>query len=180
MATSPDDRKAGGGAAAAPMIGRVVGIDPGLHVTGYAVVEPSSRGPFVVEAGVLRTRASKTLGGRLALLHQGVSEVLDAFPPSAMALEQVHSHVRHPRTAILMAHARGVILLAAGQQNLPVVSYNATQVKKTITGNGRASKEQVQRAIQRELGLPQLPEPPDVADALAAALCHYHAQKLSV
>jgi crossover junction endodeoxyribonuclease RuvC len=77
-----------------------------------------------------------------------------------------------------MAHARGVLLLAAGRQGLPVVSYNATRIKKTVTGNGRAPKDQVQRTIQRELGLAKLPEPPDVADALAAALCHYYVQRL--
>jgi crossover junction endodeoxyribonuclease RuvC len=78
-----------------------------------------------------------------------------------------------------MGHARGVIFLAAAQHNLPVVSYSATRIKKTITGSGRASKEQMQHTIQRELGLAQLPEPPDVADALAAALCHYYRQRLS-
>src|SRR5262249_11340055 len=88
--------------------------------------------------------------------------------------EQLYAHYQHPRTAILMAHARGVIFLAAGQRGLPVVSFNATRIKKTITGSGRASKEQMQRTIQRELGLAKLPEPPDVADALAVALCHYH------
>jgi crossover junction endodeoxyribonuclease RuvC len=95
----------------------VVGIDPGLGVTGYAVVEPTSKGPYVVEAGVLRPRgqSAKTLDGRLLLIHQGILEVLDAYPPSALALEQVHSHVNHPRTAILMAHARGVIVLAAAE-----------------------------------------------------------------
>src|SRR5215213_2836861 len=103
---------------------RVIGIDPGLNITGYAVVEPSSRGPFVVEAGVIRARGS-SMEPRLALIHQGVVEVLEAFPPSAVALEQVHSHVKHPRTAILMAHARGVIMLAAAQRQIPVFGYAA-------------------------------------------------------
>ena len=94
-----------------------------------------------------------------------------------VAVEQLYSHYEHPQTAILMGHARGVIFLAAGQRGLPVISYAATRIKKTITGNGRASKEQVQRTVQRELGLPQLPEPPDVADALAVALCHYYLTK---
>jgi crossover junction endodeoxyribonuclease RuvC len=79
-----------------------------------------------------------------------------------------------------MGHARGVIFLAAGQRDLPVISYNATRIKKTITGSGRASKEQVQHTIQRELSLTKLPEPSDVADALAVALCHYYMQKHSV
>jgi len=162
---------------------RVLGIDPGLQITGYAVVEPHPQGPRVCEAGIIRSaegRASTEMADRLRVLYDGIVEVLEQFRPEVVAMEQLFAHYNHPRTAILMAHARGVILLAAGQHHLPVFSYNATQVKKTITGSGRASKDQVQRTIQRELGLPKLPEPPDVADALAAALCHYYAQKQSV
>jgi crossover junction endodeoxyribonuclease RuvC len=111
---------------------------------------------------------------RLCTLYDGLMEVLEQFKPAVVAVEQLYAHYNHPRTAILMAHARGVIFLAAGQRKLQVVSYNATSIKKTITGNGRAGKDQVQRTIQRELNLAQLPEPADVADALAAALCHYY------
>ncbi len=160
---------------------RILGIDPGLQVTGYAVLESRSDGPHVCEAGIVRSaegRATTEMAQRLCVLYDGLVEVLEQFRPTVVAMEQLFAHYDHPRTAILMAHARGVIMLAAGKQNLSVVSYNATQIKKTITGNGRASKEQVQRTIQRELSLAKLPEPPDVADALAAALCHYHAQKL--
>ena len=90
--------------ASAVVLDRVVGIDPGLNVTGYAVVEPAPRGAFVVEAGVIRPDAGcKTMGQRLAWIHRGIVEVLEAFPPGAVALEQVHSHVNYPRTAILMA-----------------------------------------------------------------------------
>jgi crossover junction endodeoxyribonuclease RuvC len=103
---------------------------------------------------------------------------MDQFRPQAVAVEQLYAHYDHPRTAILMAHARGVVFLAAAQRGVPVISYNATRIKKTVTGNGRAPKDQVQRAVQRELGLAALPEPPDVADALAAALCHYYAFKM--
>src|ERR1700748_1641336 len=93
---------------------RGLGIDPGLNVTGYAVVEPSPRGPFVAEAGVIRPRsAQKGIGALLYYIHCAIVEVLEAFPPSSVALERIHSHVRYPRTAILMAHARGAIMLAA-------------------------------------------------------------------
>jgi crossover junction endodeoxyribonuclease RuvC len=163
-----------GGDGGRPVAGRVVGIDPGLIVTGYAVVEPGTRGAYVAEAGVIRTRGTgSSMGRRLELIHQGVLEVLDAYPPAALALEQVHSHVRHPRTAILMAHARGVIVLAAALRGVPVVGYAAARVKKTLTGSGKAPKSQMQHAIQTELGLDRLPEPHDVADACAVALCHY-------
>jgi crossover junction endodeoxyribonuclease RuvC len=93
-----------------------------------------------------------------------------------MALEELYSHYKRPRTSILMGHARGVICLAAAQAGISVASYSATRIKKTLTGNGRATKPQMQRAVARELGLASPPEPHDVADALATALCHYYTQ----
>ena len=159
---------------------RILGIDPGLQVTGYAVLESRLGLPRVCEAGVIRSaegREATDMAQRLRHLYDGIVEVLEQFQPGVVVVEQLFAHYEHPRTAILMAHARGVLFLAAGQRGLPVVSYNATRIKKTITGNGRASKEQVQRTIQRELGLAKLPEPPDVADALAAALCHHYVVK---
>jgi crossover junction endodeoxyribonuclease RuvC len=160
---------------------RILGIDPGLQITGYAVVEVHPRGPRLCEAGVVRTaqgRESADMGERLRVLYDGIVEVVEQYRPGVAVIEQLYAHYEHPRTAILMAHARGVLFLAAAQRQVPVVSYNATRIKKTITGNGHAPKDQVQRTIQRELGLAQPPEPPDVADALAAALCHYYVQQL--
>jgi crossover junction endodeoxyribonuclease RuvC len=160
---------------------RILGVDPGLQVTGYAVLAAAARGPTVCEAGVVRTaegRETPDMARRLALLYNGLVEVVAQYHPNVMVVEQLYAHYEHPRTAILMAHARGVIFLTAAQRDIPVVSYNASRIKKTITGHGRASKEQVQYTILRELRLPQMPEPPDVADALAAALCHYYAQRL--
>jgi crossover junction endodeoxyribonuclease RuvC len=166
-----------------PQLGdRILGIDPGLRVTGYAVLEVGQQRPVVCEAGVIsgaRRDKASGLAVRIQSVYDGIVEVLGQFRPQVVVVEQLYAHYAHPRTAILMAHARGVIFLAASQQALPVISYNATRVKKTITGNGRAPKDQVQRTIQRELGLASLPEPADVADALAVALCHYYAQKLS-
>jgi len=151
---------------------RILGIDPGLNITGYGVVEMAADGLRIVEAGVVRSGAKRTLAARLAEIYAGVSEVLTTFQPAAMALEELYSHYERPRTAILMGHARGVICVAAANHNTPVIPYAATQVKKILTGNGRAPKAQMQRAICRELKLPEPPEPPDVADALALALCH--------
>jgi crossover junction endodeoxyribonuclease RuvC len=162
---------------------RILGVDPGLQVTGYAVLEAAAQGPSICEAGVVRSaegRATTDMAPRVRALYDGIVEVMEQFRPNVVVVEQLFAHYDHPRTAILMAHARGVVFLAAGQRDLPVVSYNATRIKKTITGNGRASKEQMQRTIQRELSLTKLPEPPDVADALAAALCHYYTRKQSV
>jgi crossover junction endodeoxyribonuclease RuvC len=152
----------------------VLGIDPGLNVTGYSLIELQGSRTRLVEAGVVRSRRSDPLETRLNELHQGVTDILSTFQPTAMAIEQLYSHYERPRTAILMGHARGVICLAAAQAGVPVMHYAATQVKKTLTGNGRAPKTQVQLAICREFGLSQAPEPHDIADALAIALCHVH------
>jgi crossover junction endodeoxyribonuclease RuvC len=158
---------------------RILGVDPGLRITGYGVLDALPGRPRLCEAGVLRTEDKKaTLASRIKTLFQELSEVLEQFKPQAMAVEQLYSHYQHPRTAILMGHARGVLLLAASLRDIPVISYSATRVKRTITGNGRASKEQVQRTIAGEFGLAQAPDPPDVADALAVALCHYHLRSM--
>lgn len=155
---------------------RVLGVDPGLNVTGYAVLQVSAGGPLVCEAGVVRGITRRSLTARLAEIYDGITDAIQSLAPSAIALEQLYSHYQRPRTAILMGHARGVICLAAQQAGIPVTHYSATQVKKSLTGHGRASKAQVQAAVQRELRLPTLPQPHDVSDALAIALCHYYRQ----
>lgn len=153
---------------------RILGIDPGLNTTGYGIIEISGSDVVLLEGGAIRTgSAEDPLEMRLSRLYDGVFEVLGEFNPKAMALEQLYSHYEHPTTAILMGHARGVICLAAAQKGIPVFSYASTQIKSTLTGSGRASKEQMQRAIQAMLKLKEIPQPNDVADALAVAICHY-------
>ena len=158
---------------------RIVGIDPGLNTTGYGVVECAGGALRLEEAGVVRSKARGTLSERIHAIHAGVADVLAALKPDVLAVERLYSHYDRPTTAILMGHARGVIYLAAAEVEVPVYDYAATQVKKLLTGNGRAPKAQMQRAIARELGLAEPPEPADVADALAIALCHYYMQKTS-
>ncbi|MCE5302827.1 MAG: crossover junction endodeoxyribonuclease RuvC [Planctomycetaceae bacterium] len=153
---------------------RILGIDPGLNITGYGVLEVDAGRLRLCEAGVVRGRSKGSLTRRLVEIHEGVSEVIASLQPSAMAIEELYSHYERPRTAILMGHARGVICLAAAEAGVSVSHYAATQIKRILTGNGRAPKSQMQRAIQRELSLSAAPEPPDVADALAVALCHYY------
>lgn len=151
---------------------RVLGIDPGLQVTGYGLLVVRGVRVRVVEAGVVRTAQGDPLEVRLRRLHDLARGVIAELAPDAIVVEDLYSHYRHPVTAILMGHARGVIFLAAAEAGVPVVSYGATRVKKSLTGQGRASKEQVQRMVQSTLGLRKVPQPPDVADALAVALCH--------
>ena len=150
---------------------RILGVDPGLHITGYGAVEIGRGGPRILEAGTLRTPARADLAERIASLYRDLVELLAEIRPDLVAIEQLYAHYKHPRTAILMGHARGVMLLAARQAGLAVRNLPATTVKKSLTGNGHATKLQMQRAIQSVCGLSALPEPPDVADALAIALC---------
>src|SRR5262245_48862189 len=105
---------------------RILGVDPGLQITGYGVIESGPRGPFVVEAGVIRSGEGRTpadMASRVLSLYTGIVEVIDQFHPGSVAVEQLYAHYEHPRTAILMAHARGVLLLAAAQHGVPVQSY---------------------------------------------------------
>ncbi len=173
---SQNDLKHSGGAAHSPC--RILGIDPGLKITGYGVVEvDETNHPHLCEAGVIRAPVRGDLAKRVKTIFDGVTEIIEAFQPSVVALEELYSHYERPRTAILMGHARGVICLAAAQRGVEVISYAATQVKRLLTGSGRAPKSQIQRAVQRELSLPTLPNPPDVADALAIAICHAYLQR---
>lgn len=157
----------------------ILGVDPGLYITGYGVVDVSSGKVRLLEAGVVRSRAQK-LAYKIKEIYDGVREVIEMFSPEVMAMEQIYSHYDHPRTAVQMGHARGCICLAAAQAGIEVVSYEATKVKKLLTGSGRATKDQMQRAIKLELGLEKYPDPPDVADALALALCHLYHEKFGV
>src|SRR5579872_5155977 len=119
---------------------RILGLDPGLQVTGYAVLEVAEAGPKVCEAGVIRSKAgadSADMAQRIRLLYDGLCEVLDQWKPNCMAIEQLYAHYDHPRTAILMAQARGAFFLAGAQRNIPVLSYASTKVKKLVTGSGR-------------------------------------------
>jgi len=154
-----------------------LGIDPGLNRTGYAVLERGSRGPILREGGVIRSTQGLSLTERILEIARGVREVIDQYHPTVLAIEQVFSHAQFPKTAVLMAHARGAILYAAADAGLDVVHYTPTQIKRLLTGSGRAGKEQIQSAIQRELALDNILEPHDVADAAAVALCHFYTQR---
>ena len=143
---------------------RVLGIDPGLSITGYGVVEERDQQIGLVEAGVVRTRQTE--------IASEMESIIAQFRPDAMAIEELYSHYGHPKTAIIMGHARGVVLLKAAEAGVEVFAYASTRIKKSLTGNGRASKEQVQKMVRSDFNLSEAPEPSDAADALAAALCH--------
>ncbi|MCH7556351.1 MAG: crossover junction endodeoxyribonuclease RuvC [Planctomycetes bacterium] len=150
---------------------RILGIDPGLQVCGYACLEMGGDKEKLIEAGVIRIASGSAIEQKLNRLAEDTQSLLESFKPDVVAVEELYSHYAHPRTAILMGHARGVILQKCAQAAIEVRSFSATRIKKSLTGNGRASKEQVQKTIQTILSLPQIPEPNDVADAIATAMC---------
>src|SRR5947209_12816674 len=150
---------------------RILGIDPGLKITGYGVLDWKPVRPALVDGGVIRLTPKTPLADRLVQLETELESLLDDCKPEVCAVEQLYGHYGHPRTAILMGHARGVILLAARRRGIQVEQFSANRIKKAVTGAGHASKVQMQRAVQTQWNLREPPEPPDVADALAVALC---------
>ena len=150
---------------------RILGIDPGLRLTGYGVLDYHVQRPRLIDAGVVRLKAKTSLADRLVELEAVIDEIIVEHKPQVCAVEQLYSNYAHPRTAILMAHARGVVMLVARRHGLRVEQFAANRIKQSLTGHGHAAKGQMQRAIQVAFNLKQLPEPPDVADAVAVALC---------
>src|SRR5687767_10980356 len=160
---------------------RILGIDPGLQLTGYGVVDYKPLRPALVAGGVIRLRPKASLPDRLVELERELEALVTEYQPQTVAVEQLYAHYAHPRTAILMGHARGVILLVAARHELRIEQFAANRIKQSVSGHGHASKPQMQRAIQNVWNLKEPPEPPDVADALAVALCcgqHITARRL--
>ena len=156
-----------------------LGIDPGLQCTGYAVIEPCSRKPFLREGGVVKSNTKGTLTARVKEIADGIREVIEEYQPQVAAIEQIFSFGKNPQSALKLAHARGAVLLVLADHEIPVVQYSATQVKKMLTSSGRASKSQMQTAVMHELKLDEIPKPHDIADASAVALCLYHSVKFT-
>ncbi len=152
------------------MTPRILGIDPGTAVTGYGVVEPSSQGAGdLIECGVIRTNPRQELWHRLDALHDGVLQLIDKHHPDTMALESVF-YAKNVRTTVVLAHARGVILLAGARAGLAIAEFPPATVKKVVSGAGGATKSQVAYMVQRLLNLKEPPTPNDAADGVAVAL----------
>ena len=151
----------------------ILGVDPGLNITGYSVIEASSpKNVKLKEAGVIKTKDTDGISARLEKIYQNLLEIIKEFKPKVLVLEKLYSHYKHPVTSILMGHARGVICLASGVSGTELVNYPSTRVKKVITGKGHASKVQVQCMVQNILKLKTKPHPFDVSDAIACALTY--------
>jgi crossover junction endodeoxyribonuclease RuvC len=148
---------------------RILGVDPGLLGTGYGLLESRAGAAGIVTSGVIATPSHEPLETRVATIYAGVLRLLEEHAPSVLALEDLYTEYSFPRTALLMAHARGVVCLAATQRAIPVVALAPAEVKRAVAGHGTASKAQIQRGVQRLLRLDAEPEPTHVADALAIA-----------
>lgn len=154
---------------------RILGIDPGLQVTGYGMIEDKNF--KLVEAGVIRTKANISIQSRITKIFDEISEIVEEHRPEVLVLEKIFSHYKHPTTAILMGHARAMACLVCGKFDVQLINYPSTRIKKAITGNGHASKVQVQRMVQSLLKLKSPPEPVDVSDALAMAISYCYIGK---
>lgn len=155
----------------------ILGVDPGLNITGFGVIASQGTSVRLLDAGVIKTRSQDPITPRLAELYAGIAAVIEKYNPQVMGLEKIYSHYKHPTTAIIMGHARGVLCLAAGLKGIRVESLPASRVKKAVTGNGRASKIQVNGMVRRIFGIKGELKPVDVSDALAVALALYEGEK---
>lgn len=156
---------------------RILGIDPGLRLTGFGVIEKIGEKITYVASGTIKTASAKTedreaLPARLKIIIDGLFEVIDTYKPNEVAIEKVFVNV-NPQSTLLLGQARGAAISAAVIRNLSVAEYTALQVKQAVVGNGHAAKEQVQEMVKRLLTLPTTPKP-DSADALACAIAHAH------
>ncbi|UCC25135.1 MAG: crossover junction endodeoxyribonuclease RuvC [Gemmatimonadales bacterium] len=150
----------------------VLGVDPGTAVTGYGVVARAGDGRVrLLECGVIRTSPSRSLADRIQEVHDGIEELLDRHRPHAAVVEDVFQG-KNVRSALTLGHARGAIILAITKGGIPLAEYTAPEIKKAVTGTGRATKEQVAFMVQQQLRLKAPPAPHDAADGVAAALCH--------
>jgi crossover junction endodeoxyribonuclease RuvC len=154
---------------------RILGIDPGLRITGFGVIEQAGTKLRYITSGCVRSGAGE-LAERLKVILDGLAEVIAANHPQQVAIEKVFVNV-NPQSTLLLGQARGSAICAAVIAGLPVAEYTALQVKQAVVGKGHAKKEQVQHMVKRLLALPGDPSP-DAADALACAICHAHGGKL--
>ena len=150
---------------------RILGLDPGLRITGFGLIDVLGSQLRYVASGCIKTGEGE-LPGRLKILLDGVREVVQTYAPDTVAVEKVFVNV-NPQSTLLLGQARGAVICGAVSCDLPVAEYTALQVKQAVVGYGKAAKEQVQHMVQRLLSLEGNPSP-DAADALACAICHAH------
>jgi len=156
----------------------ILGIDPGIGIVGYGIIEYRGNKFHVIHYGAITTAASLSLAERLKEIYEQVTELIHIYKPDAIAVEELFFNT-NVKTAINVGHGRGVVILAAANAGLEVNEYTPLQVKQAVVGYGRADKQQVQQMVRVILGLSAIPKPDDVADALAVAICHAHSANMN-
>ncbi len=157
---------------------RILGIDPGTLVVGYAILDEEAGRLLAVDFGVVRAPRRASIATRLFTIHRGIAEVIERHHPDVVALERVFFG-RSASAALRIGEARGVALLTAALNGIPVSEYEPAVVKKSVVGSGTAPKSQVQEMVRRILGLASTPAPQDAADALALCICHGHRRRFN-
>lgn len=157
---------------------RILGIDPGYAIVGTGVIEYDLNKFKIIDYGAITTTPDHVMSERLHTIYEKLSILIDTYKPDAVAVEELFFN-NNSKTAIAVAQARGVIILACTLKGVPVFEYTPLQVKQAVTGYGRAEKNQIQQMVKIMLGLNAVPRPDDVADALAIAICHAHSAKFN-
>ena len=157
---------------------KVLGIDPGTITMGYGVIETGGDEITLVDYGALNTSTRSPIGERLSYLYNNLREIISRHQPNAVAVEQPFVS-KNVKSALAIGRAQAVAMLAAANKGIPTYEYTPAQIKQRITNYGASSKEQIQEMVRLQLGLSQVPQPNDAADALAVALCHLHEIHLS-
>lgn len=158
----------------------ILGVDPGLNVTGYGLIQTEKNTMIFIDAGFIKTAASSDIQKRLNKIYSELSNLIKRYKPSVLALEKIYSHYRHPATACLLGHVRGIICLLSARQNLALFEYGSTRIKKALLGRGDSSKYQIQRMVQNLLGLKEIPVREDITDALALAIAYTYISRVKL
>lgn len=157
----------------------ILGIDPGYAIVGYGLIEYIGNRFRVFDYGSIQTKAGMPTNERLKIIYDSMADIIEKHKPDAMAVEELFFNT-NSKTAIVVAEARGIILLSAINAGLEIAEYTPLQVKQAVTGYGRADKNQVQQMTKALLGLDKVPKPDDTADALAIAICHAHSARSGI
>lgn len=155
----------------------VLGVDPGIAITGYGLVEECNGTLKPVDYGVVTTSSNMRMSDRLIKIYDSINQIISYYNPDALAVEELFFN-KNVKTALIVGHARGVAILAAAKKGIPIYEYTPLQVKQAVVGYGRAEKNQVQQMIKFLLRLREIPKPDDAADALAVSVCHIHCAEM--
>ena len=156
----------------------IMGIDPGIAILGFALISYEGNKFKVIHYGAITTKSDLAMPKRLNCIFSGLTELINEYKPDAFAIEELFFN-KNVKTALTVAHARGISILAASISNIPIFEYTPLQVKQAVVGYGRADKKQVQQMVKVLLNLKEVPKPDDVADALAVSICHANSSNFS-